>query len=289
MPKAYFVTDLHGKKERYLSLFKFIKNNPPDLLLIGGDLFPPFLRPSINGLPGNSDFINGFMRKNFMDLKSVLAEKYPDIFLIMGNDDPRYFESALIDGGYHGIWNYIHKRKEIYSDYYLYGYNYVPPTPYMLKDWERYDVSRYIDIGSISPEEGSRSFNVREHEKKWATIKEDLIVLTGDDPMEKAVFLFHTPPYNTDLDIGDIKDVIVDHVHVDEHLGSIAVQRFIEDKQPLLTLHGHIHESFRMSGRWIQKIGRTVCINAANDCEKLSLIQIDLESPESAELLLLDV
>jgi len=30
----------------------------------------------------------------------------------------------------------------------------VPPTPFLLKDWEKYDVSAYVDPGCVSPEEG---------------------------------------------------------------------------------------------------------------------------------------
>ena len=80
---------------------------------------------------------------------------------------------------------------------------------------------------------------------------------------------------------------MIDHVPVDEHLGSIAVQQFIEEKQPLITLHGHIHESTRLSGCWLEKIGRTVCINGAHDGEDLAVIRLTLEDPESAERLLL--
>ncbi|HAK46547.1 MAG TPA: hypothetical protein DCO79_11600 [Spirochaeta sp.] len=286
MPEAYFVTDLHGRKQLYLSLFKYLEKNPPDILLLGGDLFPPFMQPSEPGSPGKPDFINGFLRIFFMDLKILLTEKYPKTFLIMGNDDPRYYESALIDSG-NSLWVYIHHRKKQLSEYSLYGYNYVPPTPFMLKDWERYDVSRYVDVGCISPEEGTRTFPISEHEKKWTTIKDDLTSMTENDPMENAIFLFHTPPYDTELDVGDIKYDVIDYVPVDKHLGSIAVRRFIEEKQPLLTLHGHVHESSRMSETWLQKIGRTVCINGAFEGDKLSLIRIDLEDPESAELMLL--
>ena len=40
--------------------------------------------------------------------------------------------------------------------------------------------------------------------------------------------------------------------------GSIAIERFIEDRQPLLTLHGHVHESARLTGSWQEKIGRHI-------------------------------
>ena len=37
---------------------------------------------------------------------------------------------------------------------------------------------------------------------------------------------------------------------------------FIKEKQPLLTLHGHIHEApDAIKGMWINHIGSTICIN----------------------------
>ncbi len=287
MPDAVFVTDLHGKKERYLSLFEYLLGNPPDILLVGGDLLSPFMPATDSAVPGGSDFINGFLVKNFTDLKNRLGKKYPETLIIMGNDDPKYFESALVSGGANGLWTYIHQRKVLAESYSFYGYNYVPPTPFMLKDWERYDVSRYIDVGCISPEEGRRSFPASEHEQKWTTIKDDIDDLTADEQLDKAVFLFHAPPYSTDLDLGDVGAAVVDHVPVDEHLGSIAIYRFIEERQPLLTLHGHVHESAGLSGSWMQKIGRTVCINGAHDGDELSVIRIPLDSPEDSTRLLI--
>ncbi len=276
MPEAFFVTDLHGRGKLYNSLFTFLKNDTPDVLLIGGDILPPF--------SGSTDFINGFLRKNFVILKQYLGGNYPKVFMIMGNDDPRIFESALIDAGRDDLWTYLHNRRSQAAGYFFYGYNYVPPSPYMLKDWERYDVSRYTDIGCISPEEGMRTIPVCEHERKWTTIKEDLDKLTEDEELGNAVFLFHAPPYNSALDLSDLKDVVIDHVPVDPHIGSIAVQRFIEERQPLLTLHGHVHESSRLSRRWMQKTGRSVNINGASEGDELTLVRIDLETPERSEL-----
>ena len=287
MIKALFITDLHGRKHLYSSLFSYLRSNPPDVLLIGGDLLPAFISPSAPTQKGDEDFINGFMRKQFMELKAILGRKYPEILLIMGNDDPRVFESALIDAGRKKLWTYIHDRKVKIGKYTFSGYNYVPPTPYILKDWERYDVSRYTDIGCISPEEGKRSFPVSDNEKKWKTIKEDLDMLAEGTSMENAVFLFHTPPYKSALDLADLNNVTIEHVPVDPHIGSIAVQRFIEEKQPLITLHGHVHESSRLTGRWLQKIGRTICINGSSDESDFSFIQIDLEQPGDAERIII--
>lgn len=43
-------------------------------------------------------------------------------------------------------------------------------------------------------------------------------------------------------------------------VGSTAVREFVEKTQPLLGLHGHVHE-----GRGTTKIGRTLCINPGSD------------------------
>lgn len=287
MDDVLFVTDLHGQKSRYKSLFSYLKKDPPKLLLIGGDLFSLAAHTSDSAVPGKVDFIHNYLMANFIKLRSELENDYPQVFLIMGNDDPRFFESALIAAGKNNLWQYIHKRKICYKSFPFFGYNYVPPTPFMLKDWERYDVSRYTDIGCVSPEEGTRSFPVSEHEKKWTTIKEDLDQMTENTDLGNAVFLFHGPPYKTNLDWGETNGQMIDYVPVDEHMGSIAVKRFIEERQPLLTLHGHIHESTSKSGKWIEKIGRTVCINGAHNGDELSVVRLQLENPENAERFLL--
>ena len=107
--------------------------------------------------------------------------------------------------------------------------------------------------------------------------------LAGDDDMQNAVFLFHSPPYKTNLDRADIEGRKVDHAPVDPHVGSIAIRRFIEEKQPLLTLHGHVHESPGLTGSWKDRIGRTILMSAAHDGPELALIRIDLEDPGAAE------
>ena len=56
----------------------------------------------------------------------------------------------------------------------VYGYSFVPPTPFQLKDWERYDVSRFVDPGCVSPEEGMRTIPVSDQEQRFTTIQKDL-------------------------------------------------------------------------------------------------------------------
>ena len=75
---------------------------------------------------------------------------------------------------------------------------------------------------------------------------------------------------------------MVDHVPVDIHVGSIAIRRFIEKKQPFLTLHGHVHETVRLTGEWKEKKGKTFCFSAAHDGAELAVIRFDTDSLENA-------
>jgi len=74
----------------------------------------------------------------------------------------------------------------------------------------------------------------------------------------------------------------VEHVPLDVHVGSIAIQRFIAGRQPLVTLHGHVHDSARLTGSWRDTIGRTHLFSAAHDGPELALVRFDPDVPENA-------
>jgi Icc-related predicted phosphoesterase len=267
---------------RYQKLLAAIGRERPRAVFIGGDFLPMTWCLHRSEDSPAEDFVGGFLLKNFLPLRGELGEAYPQVFLIMGNDDCRAEEPAVLAAAAQGVWQYIPNRRAALNGYDVYGYSYVPPTPFRLKDWERYDVSRYVDPGAVSPEEGIRSVPVPEEEKKYATIQDDLERLTGKADLSRAIFLFHSPPYKTKLDLSTLEPKIVDHVPLDCHLGSIAVRRFIEARQPLLTLHGHIHEAARVSHSWRDVIGRTFCFSAAHDGPELALVRFDPEGLESA-------
>lgn len=75
---------------------------------------------------------------------------------------------------------------------------------------------------------------------------------------------------------------MIDHAPLDVHVGSIAIRRFIEARQPLLTLHGHIHESSRITGSWKDSLGKTLMFSAAHDGPELCLVRFQLDSLETA-------
>ncbi len=282
--KSLFVSDLHGKPERFQKLFQIIAEKIPSLVFIGGD-FLPMAYHYDSSFPGG--FIHDFMIPQLAALKESMAAKYPRVFIIMGNDDARVEEPALYEMQRLGFLEYIHNRAVALDRYSVYGYAFVPPTPFQLKDWERYDISRFVDPGSISPEEGRYSIPVNEREKKYSTIKADLEKLAGESNLENAILLFHAPPYKTFLDRAALDNVKFDHAPLDIHAGSMAIRQFIENRQPLLTLHGHIHESARLTGHWHDKLGRTHMYGAAHDGPELALISFNLENPDAAQRLLL--
>ena len=249
---------------------------------MGGDLLPMAWAPTESFDPLRQDFVNDFLAENLSCLRQGLGPHYPRFFLIIGNDDSRFEEAAVLSVASSGLWEYIANRRVKFGEASVYGYPYVPPTPFLLKDWERYDVSRYVDPGCISPEEGVRSVPVSEREKKFSKISEDLERLAAGDDLAKAIFLFHAPPYRTKLDVSSGEGKMIDHVPLDIHLGSIAVRRFIEARQPLLTLHGHAHEAARVSGSWRDRIGRTHCLSAAHDGPELALVRFDLNRLDDA-------
>jgi Icc-related predicted phosphoesterase len=82
----------------------------------------------------------------------------------------------------------------------------------------------------------------------------------------RAIFNLHCPPYNSGLDEAPAIDADLKLLHGGRALrpvGSTAVREVIERHQPLLSLHGHIHES-----KGAIKIGKTLSINPGSAYEE---------------------
>lgn len=273
-----FAADLHGRVNHYRKLFGAIERERPAAVFLGGDLLPHHWA----ALLSSEDFISDRLLPGVRHLRSELGKTAPRIFLILGNDDDRASEQRILAGQEEGLWEYVHERWVEFGGHEVLGYAYVPPTPFLLKDWERYDVSRFTDPGCVSPEEGQRTVPVDPDSIRFSTIAADLERLSEDRDLEGSVLLFHSPPYQTALDRAELDDRFVDHVPVDVNVGSLAIRRFIEERQPLLSLHGHIHESARLTGSWRQKIGRTHALSAAHDGPELAVVRFDLDDLENA-------
>ena len=282
MTLCFFSSDLHGHKGRFQKLFQAITAECPDAVFLGVDILPPATQMLSSQSVDHGDFIGDCLIKKFKQLQHEQKKEFPRIFIILGNDDGRSAETSIKDGMDEGVWEYVHNKKVSFQDYPVFGYSYIPPTPFLLKDWERYDVSRHVDPGSVSPEEGIRTFPASDNSLKYSTIKKDLDKLTGNENLEKAIFLFHAPPYKTKLDRAALDGKMIDHIPLDVHVGSIAIQRFIKTRQPLLTLHGHVHESSNITCSWRDYIGKTHMFTGAHDGPELALVRFDPENLEKA-------
>ena len=81
----------------------------------------------------------------------------------------------------------------------------------------------------------------------------------------KVICNFHCPPYGTKLDLAPELDKNL-KVKSDvsgtkfKHVGSESILTYIKEHQPLLGVHGHIHESAGM-----ENIGRTLCFNSGSE------------------------
>ncbi|MFH2143187.1 MAG: metallophosphoesterase [Bacteroidota bacterium] len=283
MTRCLFVSDLHGNISKYEKLVAKIETDKPDIVLFGGDLTP---NPS-KRLPDNiRDFFNDYFIPLFKHLRSKLKKHYPEMLIILGNDDDRTLENEFIRKQKMGLWKYMHKNRFNYKEFSFFGYSHVPPTPFLYKDWERYDLSRYVDPGCIPPAEGYHTIDSGE-DIEFITIQSELESLTGDTDLSKSIFLFHSPPYQTNLDRAALDGIKYDHVPLDVNVGSIAIKKFIENRQPWLTLHGHIHESTRITGEWKEQTGKCLSFNAAHDGTELSVISFELEDVANAKRILI--
>ncbi len=275
--KSIFVSDIHGNIQRFQKLFQIVQTETPRAVFLGGDLLPHRLETHRT----MEEFIETVI---FSEMKKIHRdfEKKIRFFVIMGNDDPRMYETLFIKADAAGLLEYVHQKTKYYEKKYITGYSYVPPTPFLLKDWDRYDLSQYVDVGAVSPEQGKRTVDVPVDEIKYSTIAEDLELLSQQSPPKKTIYLFHSPPYNSNLDLADLCGKKVDHVPLDAHVGSISIQRFISKHQPFLTLHGHVHESTRITGQWKQKLNDTYSFNAAHYGSELSVVRFDTNHLDDA-------
>jgi Icc-related predicted phosphoesterase len=152
------------------------------------------------------------------------------VYMAPGNDD--YFEVDKIIEDSKVIVN-CNNRKVLVGDHEMVTFSWTNPTP-----WN-------------TPREKS--------DEELEPMLEELIAKVNDK--SNAIFNFHAPPYGSSLDLAPELDAnLTQAAERKIHVGSKAVAKMIEKYQPLVGLHGHIHES-----RGAQKIKRTIVINPGSE------------------------
>jgi len=260
--KMVFVTDIHGSTTVFRKVLNAAKILNTDYLVLGGDLAGKGVLPlyrqgdkyyDINGtsfekseveqIKKNGYYIYSvddkkelenltpidvdkiyakFIEEQFVSWFEVIKNKIPNTPIIwnFGNDDPLFVEEIFKK---HNV-----EVKDIFeldnssSPLLVVNCSYTNETPY--KSFRI--VPDYL------------LFNKAEEKIKEA--------LTHSSNL---IFNFHAPPYNTKID-----KTIVNGKW--EHVGSRSVRDLIEKYQPLLGLHGHVHESSDKD-----KIENTIILN----------------------------
>ena len=266
--KILYVTDLHGNLAKYRQVLKIAKKNKVKAVVNGGDML--CLEDDLH--ESQREFIEGFLDGYFAE-----HEKAGIYHLgYLGNDDLKIHDTCFdkVCAKYPHAVNLAQKRLPL-GPYEFIGMNWVVDYPFQLKDRCRKDTKDYVfqsqfGRGLLSTEKGFEElpdwFAVA---STLPTIEEELKSLPKAKNPSKTIYVIHMPPARIELDVcQDGREV-----------GSHAVYRFIEKTQPLLSLHGHIHESPSRSGIWNATIGKTVCVQPGqmkSDC--LSYVTIDLNS-----------
>jgi Icc-related predicted phosphoesterase len=152
------------------------------------------------------------------------------VYMAPGNDD--YFEIDKIIEDSSAIINCNNKNVMI-GEHEMVTFCYTNPTPW--------DTPREKPDEELEP------------------MLEALVATVKDK--SNAIFNFHAPPYGFGLDLApELDENLRQAADRKIHVGSRAVAKMIEKYQPLLGLHGHIHES-----RGVQKIRKTTIINPGSE------------------------
>ena len=262
--KILFVTDLHGSRWKYDRLLELAKQYGVTALVNGGDMLP-----KDGDLFEQNRFITGYLKGHFASFNDSEIH----YLSYLGNDDLKIFDPLFEETC--RAFPFVHciaQRKIEIEGYEFIGMNWVTDYPFRLKDRCRMDSDDYVfqqqfGSGVLSERGGWKEIeNWVAYAKKLPTIEEEMKNLARPKDMAKAVYVIHMPPARLGLDKCSNGDEV----------GSKAIFKFIEKNEPLLTLHGHIHESPRMTGKWFAEVGRTVCIQPGQLGE-LAYVVIDLD------------
>jgi uncharacterized protein len=95
--------------------------------------------------------------------------------------------------------------------------------------------------------------------------------------LRRTIFNFHAPPFGSNLDDAPALDAELQPIlggRAMRPVGSKAVREAITEHQPLLSLHGHIHE-----GKGTQRMGKTLAVNPGSAYEEgvlqASVLELD--------------
>jgi uncharacterized protein len=298
MPKVFFATDLHGSEVCWKKFLNAAKFYDADVLICGGDMTGKAIVPIVseNGhytvtLGGESQTVpaeqvaeveNNIRRRGYYPLQ-MSVERLHEL-----DQDPAKraacFQEVMLEG--------VDRWMKMAADKLRGSGVRIFVSPGNDDEMEVDDVVRRAELvelgeGRVMEFDGFSMISTgwsnptpwkthREESEEELTRRIDAMASQVADP-SRAIFNLHCPPFKSGLDEAPAIDADLKLLHGGRALrpvGSTAVREAIEKRQPLLSLHGHIHES-----KGAVKIGKTLSINPGSAYEEGMLmgaiIQLD--------------
>ncbi|MFX1356015.1 MAG: metallophosphoesterase [Promethearchaeota archaeon] len=266
--KILYITDIHGSRWKYEKILEIADNLEITMVINGGDMLP------FGDFLNQDKFIKNFLDSHF----SEFNDKKIYYLAMLANDDLIIYDELFntICNKYKYIISIAQQRFK-FQKYEFIGMNLVTDLPFALKDRARKDTKDFIlpkqfGTAMISSLKGWKKIpDWYSYISSLPTIEEEFENLITPDNFKDSIYIIHMPPANIGLDI----------CHDGRKVGSIAVYNFILKYQPLLTLHGHIHESSEISNKWFTYLNQTLCIQPGQSNfheDYVKYVIIDLET-----------
>ena len=288
--KVFYTTDVHGSTVVFKKFINAAKFYEADVLILGGDMVGKMIIPIVE--QANGRFSANYLGKVYdignADELAKTEQTFEDSGLYPIRVTPEEVQlykqdKSLVEKRFAELATARITRWLDIAEERLRGTGvrcYIQPgndDPYEVDvAFRQSDVIQNVDRRIVMIDEDHELMNVgAANQTPWSCPRDktedelegmiEALAAQLKDPGQ-AVFNLHVPPYDTNLDQAP---------ELDENLtpklslgggfkivpvGSKAVRQAIEKYQPILGLHGHIHES-----RSAQKIGRTMCINPGSE------------------------
>ncbi len=257
--KILYTSDIHANHTHLSSMLLVAEGEDVDGIIIGGDIVPHNLPNSFGTEPLKAQA--KYLEAVFITALRKFKQKCDvEVYLDLGNDD--FICNRTILEKHDGtLLNLLHFRKtRLSDDVDVIGYMNVPPTPFTRKDLEKPD-------SKAQPHAPGNNIVLNGYTSTSGVLEKTVLNLGSDDTIENDlarlseiidrpfIFVSHSPPYNTPLDV--LYNMI--------HAGSVGIRDFIQrwamKGKLIASFHGHIHESPARSGSIVTEIGGTLCVN----------------------------
>lgn len=265
-----FTSDLHGDVALFAQLDELLRAERPDVLVLGGDMLVDVnpvrpLAPQIRAL-----------HREFMARVEGWRGACPrmPIVLVAGNHElAAYWRLLCADAEAGRVHLLGHEQAWKYDGLTWLGFGYSPPTTHWAKDFERLDLPgdrlpRSPGYACDATGECLCPVDIPEHFGRQPALSDELNRITV--PADPWILVAHVPPHASQLDR---------RPRLSYPVGSRAVRAFIEARQPLLALHGHVHDAAEVTGTWQDRLGRTLCVNPGQSRARLHAVLLDPADP----------